>query len=135
MRVPSLPRNTLLAQFLRELPGYMERVGSGIRLMINEMHELDLPEPEFVEQHEFIVIFRNNCSTLTEDEVNPQSKLNERQLTGLKLIQAQGSLNNSEYREATGATERTALRDLADMVELGLLITKVSKRSQRYYLP
>lgn len=134
LRVPSRPRNPLLAQFLRDLPGYMERVGSGIRLMISEMQGLDLPEPEFVEQHEFIVIFRNGRANNNEAEAAPQSKLNERQLTGLKLIQVRGSLSNSEYRDATGVTDRTALRDLAEMVDLGLLITKGSKRSQRYYL-
>ena len=29
MRVISMPRNEVLAGFLRDLPGYMERVGSG----------------------------------------------------------------------------------------------------------
>jgi predicted HTH transcriptional regulator len=33
----------------------MERVGAGIRLMVNEMRQMDLPDPEFVEQHEFMV--------------------------------------------------------------------------------
>jgi ATP-dependent DNA helicase RecG len=32
LRVTSVPRNPVLAGFLRDMPGYMERVGSGIRL-------------------------------------------------------------------------------------------------------
>jgi ATP-dependent DNA helicase RecG len=59
MRAPSRPRNVLLAQFMRYMPGYMERVGAGIRFMVNEMRELDLPDPEFREQHEFMVTFHN----------------------------------------------------------------------------
>ena len=37
MRVQSVPRNPVLAGYLRDIPGYMERIGSGIRFMINEM--------------------------------------------------------------------------------------------------
>ena len=33
MRVTSTPRNPVLAGFLRDIPGYMERIGSGIRFM------------------------------------------------------------------------------------------------------
>jgi predicted HTH transcriptional regulator len=43
MRVTSVPRNPVLAGFLRDVPGYMERIGSGIRFMISEMRALGLP--------------------------------------------------------------------------------------------
>ncbi len=134
MSAPSKPRNPVLAQFLRDIPGYMERVGSGIRLMINEMREAGLPNPEFVEQHEFVVIFYNGQELQTLEEVSP-SKLNSRQLMGLKLVQERGSISNGEYCLATGTSDRTALRDLADLVEQGILVTKGNKRILRYYLP
>lgn len=47
MRVTSKPRNSILAGFLRDIPGYMERIGSGIRFMITEMRAMGLPDPEF----------------------------------------------------------------------------------------
>ncbi len=35
----------------------MERIGAGIRCMVHEMRTLDVPDPAFREQHEFLVIF------------------------------------------------------------------------------
>src|SRR5262245_30039525 len=131
MRVASRPRNPLIAQFLRDIPGYMERVGTGIRLMINEMRQLGLPDPEFVELHEFVVIF---CSG-PRKAINPVEELNERQLIRLQIIHDKGSINSGEYFAATGASERTALRDLSELVEKGVLVTRGKKRWLRYYLP
>jgi len=47
------------ASFLRDIPGYMERIGSGIRFMIREMEGLGLPAPEFTEHFDVVVTFRN----------------------------------------------------------------------------
>jgi ATP-dependent DNA helicase RecG len=131
MRVASRPRNPLIAQFLRDIPGYMERVGTGIRLMISEMRQIGLPDPEFVEQHEFVVIFRGG----PRKAVNPTEELNERQLLGLQSIHEKGSINSGEYCAITGTSERTALRDLSELVEKGVLVTRGKKRWLRYYLP
>lgn len=57
-KVRSKPRNPVLATVLRDFPGgYMERVGSGISFMINQMRALGRPDPQFSEQGEFIVTF------------------------------------------------------------------------------
>ncbi len=54
----SKPRNPIISGILRDLPGgYMERVGSGIRFMINQMRTYGLPDPQFKEQDEFVVTF------------------------------------------------------------------------------
>jgi ATP-dependent DNA helicase RecG len=131
LRAPSHPRNPILAQFLRDVPGYMERVGAGIRLMVNEIRLLGLPDPEFIEQHEFLVIFRNGRVS-TEQAVSP---FNARQLLGLRMIQERGSISSREYVEATGASERTALRELREMVERGVIAVRGRTRSARYFLP
>jgi len=131
MRVTSRPRNPLIAQFLRDIPGYMERVGTGVRLMINEMRQLGLPDPEFIEQHEFVVIFRSG----PRKAVSPVDELNERQLIGLQMVHEHGSISSGEYSAATGASERTALRDLSELVRKGILVTRGKKRWLRYYLP
>lgn len=134
LRVSSRPRNPLIAQFLRDIPGYMERVGSGIRLMINEMRSIGLPDPEFVEQHEFVVIFRNGT---TGEGRGPGTAgaLNARQLIGLQIVQRKGSISSGEYQAATGASESTSLRDLTDMVNRGILTKRGRTRALRYYLP
>jgi ATP-dependent DNA helicase RecG len=131
LQAPSRPRNPILAQFLRDVPGYMERVGAGIRLMVNEMRLLGLPDPEFIEQHEFVVIFRNGRASTVQTGL----PLNARQLLGLRIIQEHGSLTSREYVEATGVSERTALRELRDMVERGVIVVRGRTRSARYFLP
>lgn len=105
MRVPSRPRNPLLTQFLRETPGYMERIGSGARLMIQEMRQLGLPEPEFVERHEFVVLFRNGQSPAGAEA----APFNAHQILAIRLVHTKGSISSQEYVEATDAPERTAV--------------------------
>lgn len=67
-KVRSKPRNPVIATVLRDFPGgYMERVGSGIRFMIDQMRQLGRPDPQFYEQGEFVVIFSR--SSIAESDV------------------------------------------------------------------
>ena len=129
MRAPSRPRNPLLTQFLRETPGYMERIGSGARLMIQEMQGLGLPEPEFVERHEFVVFFRNGQSPAGADA----TPFNAHQILAIRLVHTKGSISSQEYVEATGAPERTAVRELRDLVNRGIFVVRGKARNTRYY--
>jgi ATP-dependent DNA helicase RecG len=129
MRVTSVPRNPVLAGFLRDIPGYMERIGSGIRFMISEMRASRLPDPEFTEHQDFVVTFRNGIAA--DEGVG----LNERQRIGVHIVAERGSISTGEYCAATGASERTGLRDLQDLVAKGLLVARGKKRGQRYFLP
>ena len=128
MRITSNPRNQVLAGFLRDIPGYMERVGSGIRFMIKEMREMGLPDPEFSEHFDFMVVFRNGVVAEETTELSP------RQQTGLQIVRQKGSISTSEYVAATGVPVRTAYRDLQDLVERGLLVVRGKRRGARYYL-
>jgi len=47
--------------------------------------------------------------------------LNERQKKGVALCKQTGQLNNREYRSLHGITDRTALRDLNDLIRKGVL--------------
>jgi ATP-dependent DNA helicase RecG len=129
MRVTSIPRNPVLAGFLRDIPGYMERIGSGIRFMISEMRAMGLPDPEFTEHQDFVVTFRSGIP------VDEAIGLNERQKIGLRVVRERGSISTGEYCAATGVAERTGLRDLQDLVTKGLLVARGKKRGQRYFLP
>jgi ATP-dependent DNA helicase RecG len=130
MRVTSNPRNQVLAGFLRDIPGYMERVGSGVRFMIQEMREMSLPDPEFSEHFDFMVVFRNGLAS-TDQVVD----LNERQQIALRIIREKGSISTGEYSAATGASERTALRELREMVDRGIIVSRGKTRGLRYFLP
>jgi len=117
------------ASFLRDLPGYMERIGSGIRFMIREMEGLGLPAPEFTEHFDVVVTFRNGGKV-----VEPEA-LNARQRKALELVRVSGSINTSAYCAATGASPSTGLRDLTELVEQGLLVARGKRRAKRFYLP
>jgi ATP-dependent DNA helicase RecG len=123
LRVTSILRNPVLASFLRDMPGYMERIGSGIRFMLREMEGLGLPPPEFSEHYDFVVTFRNGGKA-----VAPEG-LSERQLKALELVRVTGSINTSEYCAATGASTRTGLRDLTELMERGLLVARGKRRA------
>ena len=123
------PRNPVLAGFLRDIPGDMERLGSGIRFMMSEMRNMLLPDPEFTEHQDFVVTFRNG------QVVEEQIGLNERQQVALQIVREKGSISTGEYSLVTRASERTAFRDLQDLVAKKLLVVRGKTRGQRYYLP
>ena len=50
-------RNKKICRIL-EKTKYMEHIGTGITRMRHEMHEFNLPEPEFINEHYFKVILR-----------------------------------------------------------------------------
>lgn len=98
--------------------------------MIELCQQAGLPEPEF-EQREgsFVVTIWRDWLT---DEVLAQFKLNERQLLAIRQTQATGQINNEQYRSLTGTTDRTALRDLKKLTELGIL-RRVGETGQSAY--
>jgi ATP-dependent DNA helicase RecG len=128
LRATSVPRNEILAGFLRDIPGYMERVGSGIRFMVTQMREMSLPDPEFSDHLDFMVTFRNG------QVVEEQNELNPRQVIGMQIVRERGSISTPEYCAATGATDRMGLRDLQDLVAKGLLVVRGKKKGMRFFL-
>ncbi|HEX2910556.1 MAG TPA: ATP-binding protein [Chloroflexia bacterium] len=174
-------RNPTLADLLREVPGYMEQLGSGVRFMINETKRLGLPSPHFREMNEFVVIFNKTAGPIKEanPKSNPRfsspvtrntalpasreasaaeqdlrkdlravipdelSTLNNshtiEQETRLKLamtyLHQHGSITTLIYRELTGASERTAQRDLDFLAAQGSVKKTGKTRSSRYFLP
>jgi Fic family protein len=77
------------------------------------------------------VIFRNGQAST----VQTASPVNARQLLGLRMIQERGSLTSREYVEATGVSERTALRELRDMVERGVIVVRVAHGAHATFFP
>jgi predicted HTH transcriptional regulator len=146
--VMSKLRNRTMAGLLRDIPGYMERVGSGVRLMLNEMKRMKLPAPEFREMSEFVVTFHkapvSNISGPSNDEeqtiiVAPGREVplehDQRLALAMRYVQQHGFITNQEYRKLTGASDRSALRDLGALVAQGALKMVGKKRARRYELP
>jgi len=153
--VQSKLRNPTLANLLKEIPGYMERLGSGIRFMLDETKRMGLPGPQFREMSEFLVTFRKApalmspqqqpqyTGTLWEDHeaaqpeilTQNQSDQRERRLTqAIEYVQKYGFITNSIYRQLTGVSDRTAHRDLETLIERGRLKGTGQRAARRYVL-
>ncbi len=114
----SVPRNARVCEALY-LAGYIEKYGTGTLMMIRESIEHTLPEPDFIAQSgEFGVTLWRDWLT---DRVVTAIGLSERQCAVVPHLKLQRQITNSEYRNITGVTDRTAARDLDDLVKKGLL--------------
>jgi len=115
---PSRPHNPIIADVCFK-GGYIESWGSGTLRIINSCKEASLPEPEMKESDGGILI------TLFKDMLNdPQLKdlgLNDRQVKAIRNLKETESISNKEYQRLCNVSERTASRDLAELVSLDIL--------------
>lgn len=121
LRVPhaSIPRNPLICEPMF-MARYVEKAGSGILDMIALCREAGLPEPEFRQDGgQFVQTLWRDWLT---EAVMEQLGFNERQKMAIVFLKMHGRITNADYRQLTGATDRTALRDLAQMLEKRALI-------------
>jgi len=129
---PSVPRNPLIVHIFY-LAGFIEEMGSGTGRIIDNMKSAGLPEPEFKEESGgFSVYFRKDIYT---EEYLRKLNLNERQIKAVMYVKEKGKITNREYREMFSITDRTALNDLKDLCEKGILV-RIGKtgRSTEYIL-
>jgi len=114
---PSLPSNPLVAESLY-LARYIEKAGSGVQMMIEQCREAGLPEPDFEQrQGSFVVTIWRDWLT---GEVLAGYHLNERQKKAVNYAKVTGRLSNAQYRDLTGISPRTALRELRQLTDLGI---------------
>lgn len=160
---PSKLRNPVLANLLRDVPGYMERLGTGVRFMLHETAKMGLPHPQFRERSEFQVCFRKAPEETVKTANVPQPAVQqlellpgaptpeamesspaapgawleqEKRLTlAMQYVQEHGSITNQQYRALGGIAETTALRDLEALVERGALVPVGKGRGRRYRRP
>lgn len=144
-------RNPVIANLLRDIPGYMERIGSGAFFMAEKSRESDYPAPQFQEANEFIVTFRKSPrSSLLEQEHDMNTtgekdhatlityQLNERNnrlVRAIEYVSYHGHITNRAYRGLVGVTDKTALQDLSILVKRGALKRVGKGRGQEYKLP
>ena len=115
---PSIPNNPLLAESLY-LARYIEKAGSGTQMMIALCREADLPEPDFEQRGgSFVVTLWRDWLT---DKVMAELALNDRQRQVIKHAKVTGRIDNTQYRDITGVSGRTALRELRQLTQLGVL--------------
>ncbi len=97
----------------------VEEVGTGTNRIINWCKEWELPEPEFgISGSSLFARFRKDI--LTEEYLR-EIGLNERQIKAVFYVKEKGKITNKEYRKMCNTSERTATRDLTDLVVRDIL--------------
>lgn len=115
----SILRNPGLAQAFY-YAGLLEKWGTGTTRMAAACREQGLPGPVFDSRDDrFSVTFEQN--PFSAPRLRDRG-FSERQITAIAAIHGRETITNRGYRELTGVTERTALRDLSNLVARGVLI-------------
>ncbi|MFQ5341505.1 MAG: ATP-binding protein, partial [Anaerolineae bacterium] len=132
-------RNETIVQVLADL-GFIERLGYGIDRMIRLMQQEDLPAPIFEETANGfrVTLYGHGQRLITGDVVDGRRwahlHLNPRQEKALEYLTERGRITNSEYQElAPDVSAETIRRDLADLVERGLLL-RIGRKRATYYI-
>ncbi len=130
-------RNEAIVQALSDL-GFVERLGYGIDRMVAAMAEAGLPAPVFEETVAgFKVTLRGRGDELVS--ADPAARWGNRRLTprqerALAHLTEHGSITNREFRELfPDLSDETIRRELADLVDQGLIM-KVGERKATYYI-
>lgn len=127
----SFPRNPLMAEAFYKA-GYIEAWGRGTLTIIEECKKYGLLEPLIEERTGGVVV------TLFKDKANPEFlatlDLNERQLKVVEYIKNEGAITTRKYQEIFDITNRTALRDLNELIELEILIKTGINKNTKYEL-
>lgn len=115
----SIPQNLLLAEALF-LSGYIEKSGTGTTEMIRQCKAVGLPEPTFEQRGDqwTVTLWRDWLT----DAFIAGASLNARQISALAAVKAKGAIDNTAYQDLTGASKRTATRDLGELVDKGILV-------------
>ena len=110
---PSRPRNPLIADVCFK-GGFIDAWGRGTLKIINSCKEAGLPEPEFKEMDGgvLVTIFKD---VYTEDQLKKLG-LNERQIKAVFYVKENGKITNTQLQELANISDRTATRDLSDLV-------------------
>ena len=132
-------RNETLVQVLADM-GLIERLGYGIDRMLRQMEEAGLPPPSFRETAAgFLVVLQGQgydaaaASGIDTRDLARQG-LNERQIAAIVYLTEQRRISNGDLQELhPNVSAETIRRDLADLVERGLLL-KVGEKRATYYI-
>ena len=134
-------RNDHLCYLFKDI-GEMEQYGTGIAKMRYLMQEHGLKQPCFEKQGPiFKVTFYGPGERILDLFSDPTKRidlrslgLNARQIEAMRILRNQSkAINNTEYRQLFGVSDRTALRDLNGLIKLGL-VSRVGRGPQSIYI-
>jgi ATP-dependent DNA helicase RecG len=123
----SIPRNRLLADKLF-LIKYIEQWGKGTNRVVEWMREENLSEPEFRNATGGFEVTLIGPGRSFEEEIEKQKlhklELNERQKRAVEYIKKKGSITNREYQELNRVSNKTAYKDLSELLRKEILVFK-----------
>jgi len=113
--------------------GYIEELGLGIDLMIDEMVSAGHPPPQFrAEPYLFSVTLYNKRER--PPIARWQRMMNERQAKAVEYVQRHERITSREYHHLCPDVSAETLRlDLADLVDKGILL-KIGDKKGTYYI-
>ncbi len=126
----SRPRNPIIADVCFK-GGYIDAWGRGTIKIIDTCEQADLPEPEMFELDGgfSVTLFKDNISPEKLDKLG----LNYRQIKAVLILKERRKITNKEYQSINETTERTASRDLSDLVEKGIIKSSGVKGAGAFY--
>ena len=135
-------RNPVIMEVFKDLgKRYVEKLGTGIRKILSAARAHGGPDPFFDDTGtDFLIRFFSPGEKILERGKHPDyikrtdlSHLNERQIEALRLMVNEGeAFTNRRYARRFNVTNRTALRDLTQLVEENLVIRKGSGKATKY---
>jgi ATP-dependent DNA helicase RecG len=125
----SYPRNPIIAEAFFHA-GFIESWGRGTIKIIEECIDAGLPDPriEEVTGGVSVTLFKD---IYTEDYLS-NLNLNDRQKDAIRVVKKSGFITNSEYRALFDIADRTALRDIEELIELSILKKEGEGRATKY---
>lgn len=131
-------RNPVIVQVLSDL-GYVERLGYGLDRVVSVIREQGLPPAEFNEiAGSFRVTLHSRSkpvdAQLSRRVQNANLELNDRQRAVIDYLFENRRVTNREFQELCPEVHpETLRRDLADLVQQGVLI-KIGQKRATYYV-
>lgn len=127
----SFPRNKLLADVFYK-GGHIEAWGRGTIKVIEECEKHGLLEPLIEERNGgvSVTIFKD----IYNEKYLSHLDINERQNKAVQYVKKNGKITNAVYREVYEITDRTALRDIEELVDLKILKKEGAGRSTKYLI-
>jgi predicted HTH transcriptional regulator len=126
LHVPSSRRNPVISDVFYRLK-YMERRGSGIKKILKEYEDNDLPQ-FFSDQQYFIVTLLNKNfynNSVKDSSVKSSDKI-------LKIINENQSITLPEIAELVGISKRAVEKQIAKLKDEGVL-KRVGGRKNGYW--
>jgi ATP-dependent DNA helicase RecG len=100
--------------------------------MINSLNDAGLPKPEFKEEAAGFSLF---MWQMPSKEDLKEEGLKNRQQKAIDYLLIEGKITNREYRELNPGTDpATATKELQDLVNKGITLSKGKLKSTYYFL-